>query len=346
MSTTTFNYLIIGQGLAGSILAHQLITNGQRVMVIDNQHEGASSEVAAGIINPVTGSRLKHTDNFELLYQYAKSYYGKLEYHIKAPIFDTIEQYRQIQNDTEHHYLEKRLADKNYQIYLNASNNKPNSSFRDHSKPLLKINHTATVDTKILLSATQQWLMSLHSYRNSKIDYADLQFSGDSIQYHDINATHLIFCEGYQAINNPWLKHLPFKLAKGEILTLDNSQKLQAMLSWGKWLVPNVDTLKLGSNFAWDDLDLTPSEQVKRDLLDNLYQHTKVEPQILNHDVGIRPSTKQRDPFVGPISQLENAYCFNGFGSKGCLLMPYYAALLSEHLLNQTSLPKNITQCL
>lgn len=50
--------LVIGQGLAGSLLAWQLIDAGWRVRVVDDGHRGAASAVAAGLVNPVVGQRL------------------------------------------------------------------------------------------------------------------------------------------------------------------------------------------------------------------------------------------------------------------------------------------------
>ena len=48
---------IIGQGLAGSLLAWRLLLRGERVLVVDNGYCSASSTVAAGLINPVTGKK-------------------------------------------------------------------------------------------------------------------------------------------------------------------------------------------------------------------------------------------------------------------------------------------------
>jgi len=118
------------------------------------------------------------------------------------------------------------------------------------------------------------------------------------------------------------------------------------MMSWDKWLVPLGSTAKLGSSFAWDDLDLSPNEKIKKTLLDSLRNNTQVSADVISHEVGIRPSTRQREPFVGKLSNLDNAYCFNGFGSKGCLLIPHYVDLLSKHLLQQSPLPSKVTQWL
>ena len=346
MPTTKFDYLIIGQGLAGSILAHTLITQGCRVMVIDNYHKGASSQVAAGIINPITGPRLTNNDDFKNYYLSAKSYYAKLEYHIKKVVFHNIEQIRQIQNSSQHEFLTKRLNDANYKMLISTLNDKSSSLFKENDLPLVSIKDTAIINTNDLLSANKCWLASLDSYLESEFNYSQLSASLDGIHYQNIHAQQVIFCEGYQAIHNPWLKHLPFKLAKGEILTLSNKNNNTPMMSWDKWLVPLGATAKLGSNFAWDDIDLTPSKDVEQALLESLHSNTEISADVIAHEVGIRPSTRQREPFIGKLSNLDNAYCFNGFGSKGCLLIPHYASLLSKHLLQQSPLPARVSKWL
>ena len=350
MSSTSFDYLIVGQGLAGTILAHQLITKGQRVMVLDDDHRGSSSKVAAGIINPITGPRLARSNDYPEYYATAKAYYAKLEYHIKSQVFRSVKQVRKIQNDQQQEYLTKRLGDDNYQTHLTPLDHNNDSFFTDNSYPDIEINGTSIVDTKLLLEASKAWLLSLHSYQSTTVNYSDFIFNDSSVSYKNTTAQAVIFCEGYQAIQNPWLKHLPFKLAKGEIITLANNDQTNTMLSWDKWLVPFADSLKLGSNFAWNDLDLSPSRHVKEALIDSLtaninaFNHSNLE--ILAHEVGIRPSSHNREPFIGALPQIKNAYCFNGFGSKGCLLIPYYSQILSEHLLKRTPLPKRLTKCL
>jgi glycine/D-amino acid oxidase-like deaminating enzyme len=195
------------------------------------------------------------------------------------------------------------------------------------------------------------WLREQGAYINTRIDYGALHFNTDSVSYHQFSADRVIFCEGYQAISNPWLKDLPFKLAKGEILTIEPPQQANSisnqMLSWGHWLIPHGDnSAKLGSNYAWQDTDLTPSDTVREKLLSSLEEQTGLKPKVMNHQVGIRPTTTHRHAFVGAISKQIRAYCFNGFGSKGCLTIPAHAELLCNHLLNQVVLPEDLTKWL
>ena len=52
------NFLIVGQGLAGSLLAWELLARGKRVFVVDRDEPDTSSKVAAGIVTPITGQRV------------------------------------------------------------------------------------------------------------------------------------------------------------------------------------------------------------------------------------------------------------------------------------------------
>ena len=51
------DYLIVGQGICGTMLSWYLLKEGKTFLVIDDNNENSSSKIAAGIINPVTGRR-------------------------------------------------------------------------------------------------------------------------------------------------------------------------------------------------------------------------------------------------------------------------------------------------
>lgn len=345
MPVSQVDYLIIGQGLAGSILAFELIARGQRVMVLDNEHKGSASQVAAGIINPITGHRLNLTDGFVDYCSRATQFYSDLESTLGVNVVKPVDQIRLIKNPGQASYLRKRLEQQDYRNFLEQ--NLSPSVFVDTEHGSAKVKQTLVVDTKRLLQVMKDWLIKQNAYLSALIDYTQLTFTTSSVKYNNVVASRVIFCEGYQAINNPWLSQLPFKLAKGEILTLEKSVETPSMLSWGNWLVPHDNmTAKLGSSYAWQDTDLTPSNEVKEKLLDSLQSQTGLRPKVVNHEVGVRPTTTHRHAFVGPIKARDYAYCFNGFGSKGCLTIPAHATLLCDHLLKQAPLPEDICKWL
>ena len=351
MCTLTHDYLIIGQGLAGSILALHLISAGKSVMVLDNNHKASSSMVAAGIINPVTGHRLNITEGFAEFYPAAQEYYKSLEQLLNIEIWRPVQQLRLIKNQGQLDYLNKRRNDDEYKGLISELEH--NKYFPDASFGAIRIAKTAAVDVSALLRASKQWLLEQKYYECKKVDYAKFEFRETGVVYESHNAYKVIFCEGYQAINNPWLQQLPFKLSKGEILTIqtdDTSSHTQAseLLNWGNWLLPNAtdENHKLGSNYAWNDTSLEPSTAVKEQLLNSLKETTKLTGKAVNHEVGIRPTTKYRKPFIGSLKQTPHALCFNGFGSKGCLLIPYYAKLLTDHLITNSTLANELSECL
>jgi len=358
MSSNEYDLLIVGQGLAGSLLAIELINRGQRLMVIDNQYNGSSTQVAAGLINPITGHRLNITESFELYSAKAREFYRQAESQLSELFFQDVDQIRRINNAGQANYCTKRLQQDEYRNLLaitsdvetstsNLGSSASNLEFSLDEFGCVAVKQTAVVNTKALLSSCRDWLQAKNAYTTLKLDYAKLKVSESYVSYGAIKAKRVVFCEGYQAIHNPWLKDLPFKLAKGEILTVNINKPLSKMLSWGNWLVPGQDSLaKLGSNFAWNDLSLEPSNDIKQKLLASLHDNTTRKGEVISHEVGIRPTTAQRKPFVGKLTNLENAYCFNGLGSKGCLIAPYYSALLADHLINGKVLPTEVTQCL
>ena len=52
-----FDFIIVGQGLAGTLLAHDLIDLEKSVIIIDTHLKASASRVAAGLINPISMKR-------------------------------------------------------------------------------------------------------------------------------------------------------------------------------------------------------------------------------------------------------------------------------------------------
>src|ERR1700733_6012205 len=74
-----YDYLIVGQGLAGTFLSRELLRRGQRVLVVDESKPFTASKVASGVINPVTGRRIVRTWEIETLMPFAVNSYQELE---------------------------------------------------------------------------------------------------------------------------------------------------------------------------------------------------------------------------------------------------------------------------
>jgi len=172
MPAQQLDFLIIGQGLAGSILGFELIERGQSVLLIDNAHNGSSSKVAAGIINPITGHRLNLTEGFVEYFRAALHFYQRAEYVFGRSLISDINQTRLIKNQGQANYFKKRLGQIEYQTFLELSgSSKP---FKQCEFGCAAVRQTALVDTKTLLSLARDWLAKRAAYREASVDYSKI----------------------------------------------------------------------------------------------------------------------------------------------------------------------------
>ena len=157
-------------------------------------------------------------------------------------------------------------------------------------------------------------------------------------------AHQLIFCEGYRAAQNPFWKHLPFLPSKGEVLTIRSQQlHLDHILNKTISILPIGEHLfKVGSTYSWDELNDTPTEKEKANLLQQLGKIIKVPYEVIGHRAAIRPTVKDRRPFIGFHPEQLQVGIFNGLGTKGVLLAPYFANHFADHLLEKTELMKEV----
>src|SRR5665647_3942067 len=112
------DFLIIGHGLAGSLLAWELMQRGCSVLVVDNGNENAS-QVAAGLINPITGMRFVKSGEMDTLLPAARSCYSQLATIFQQKFFIEKTMMRIFSSEKELNAAVKRVTDPDYQAYLN-----------------------------------------------------------------------------------------------------------------------------------------------------------------------------------------------------------------------------------
>jgi len=88
------DYLIVGQGLAGTCLALQLIKRKKSVLVFDEPEKNRASSVAAGLFNPVTGKMMTKTWKADKLFPYLHSFYSEAEELLKSKFYYPFPLYR------------------------------------------------------------------------------------------------------------------------------------------------------------------------------------------------------------------------------------------------------------
>jgi glycine/D-amino acid oxidase-like deaminating enzyme len=330
--------LVIGQGMAGSLLAWTLLKHEMSVMVVDIGGQNAS-QVAAGLINPVTGLRLVKTTDVETLLPAAMRCYRQLQDEFKQAFFVARPMLRVLKSASERELANRRLAQSEYQAFLRACGAPP--AYADSGYGALEQQQTGYLRTRSLLNALRDSFISRNVYRQARVDYWDVTLSPRA-KWLDIEAGHIVFCEGYQGMKNPWFGGLPFQPAKGEILTCRTHSELpEPLVNFGRWLLPTgAHDFKLGATFQPGCTNATPSDAARRDLLSDLSKLLPgLEPDVLEQQAGVRPATSDKQPFIGSHPRHSRLHIFNGFGAKGSLAIPWHAEQFALALQEQTPLP-------
>ena len=338
------DYLIVGQGLAGSLLAWSLLAKVASVHLIDNSQQHASSTVAAGLVNPVTGKRLLKADDTDRCFQAAIKLYAELANEFNQDFYHPVAMLRLFKNQAQADLLPKRLDDPDYQDYLGKSI-QPGDDLYPLQNAMGGVlqKRTGYLDIPLLLATLEDFFQQNEMLHQARLDHAELTQSASAISWRDIHARCCIFCEGYQAINNPWFRQLPFQPAKGEILTLKSDQiPGKHIINKGNWLIPtSTGDFKTGSTSVWQFKDDSPTLEGRQAIENNLQQLFIDQPdyEVINQQAGIRPATRDKKPFIGLHPDYQTLGIFNGFGARGSLTIPYYAERFASFLSTGLPLP-------
>ena len=203
------------------------------------------------------------------------------------------------------------------------------------------------MDTLTYLNGFRDYFISHNSLLDEQFEYDQLNVEEDGVIYKNYTAKKIIFCEGFQTANNPFFSWLPFKLTKGEIITIQLEQNsvadINKVINKGVFILPIGDnTYKVGATYEWKDLTENTTEKGKADLIEKLKKVLQVPFTIIDHKAGIRPTVNDRRPLIGIHPKHNSVAVFNGLGTKGVMLAHYFANHFSDFLENKASLDKEV----
>ena len=349
--TLVYDFLIIGQGLAGSLLAWHLMQRGRRVLVLDDGHRTASSKVAAGLINPLAGMRFNHPPQVHQWLAEVESLYGEIESAAERKFLHWQPMVRLFRSPEQVRFHERRAADPGDRDLL-GGRFAPEKSGEPVRAPFggFVQHRTGHLDLPALLEFMASWLNERNALAEESVDCHAIQPDEQNVLIGEIQALHLVFCDGYRSMHSPWFGHLPFAPDKGEFLVLDPSQEAspdqlpRRIVNGAHWLLRHADGhYRLGSTHDHRHQDQQPTVEGKRKLLEGLENLLRY-PQALrlrDHQAGVRPATADRQPLLGTHPQHPRLHIFNGFGAHGSISVPWYSRKMTEWLLYRQPLPAN-----
>ena len=335
------DYVILGQGLAGSILALFLLKKKQSLVVIDNEHRRCASKVAAGLVDYISGQRLTKSWLSETLIPFAKNYYTDLEHELSCDFFRRIETLRFFSSEDQATLFKNRTKQASFRPFF-SSTLLPDAYTSLVRVPfgMVQLKQTYALHTTRFLHAVRHYLEKKGCLISDEFQHKQLSFSRKGIEWNGISAKKILFCEGAGIRHNPFFQDLDFRFSKGDVLTLSIDIPSQFVLNKNKWLVPfEKNTFRFGASYHWDQLDYTKRKKDKVQLISTLQDWILKPIHCQHHDVGIRCATKDIRPVIGHHPKHPQLAIFNGFSSKGVMSIPYFASLFSETIVNQTPIP-------
>jgi glycine oxidase len=338
------DFIIVGQGLAGSALALQLLDRGKSILVVDEPQKNHCSSVAAGLFNPITGMGIVKTWMAEELFSSLQQFYTAAQTSLNKKFFFPQLLYRPFTSIEEQNNWMAKSADHSNHDFLEKIF--IDSHWGDHlHDPFggILVKQAGFLDVSAFLISVRRKLIANESYVNENFDWREIVFDNDSVNYKTIQAAKIILCSGAESLS-PFFDWLPIRKLKGETITIRLEEEPRAIYNKGIYLVPTSQPgiYKVGSTYNLKDVTPCITEQGRQELEEKLTAIIKMPFEVVGQQWGIRPTTVDRRPILGAHPQHQNLVIFNGLGTKGVSLAPYFSGQLANWLTGAGEIQKEV----
>lgn len=299
---------IVGMGLAGCCLAWQRHFRGKDFTWEDDDWPGASSQVAAGLINPVTGKNFSPSWRIAEFLSEAEAIYARVGALLGKQLWFPLPVWRLVAAE-EWAKVESKLGEAGPWL------ERIEEEVPGWSRAVV-LNGGGRVATREFCEGTRAYFAERRGWR--------------------LGAAATVLCEGAAGLMAGRLGL--HRCAKGEILTVRAAWRNdRTLIGGGGWLVPTGgDTFKVGSTYVWDRLDGEPTPEGRARVEKIVRLLGGGDFEVIAHEAGVRPIVRKSQPVIGPLE--DGCIVFNGLGSKGSLYAPGVAARLASWLDGQEAL--------
>lgn len=336
---TTYDYLLIGHGIAGAVLARELRGRGHRVLVYDEPRPEAASRVAAGLMNPVAGKRFALTWRAHDTLPAAVAAYQALGEELGGDFFQATAILKVFGSAQEQAQMLARATEGDpWQGFVEKIETTPIEQpglLAPYGGAWLRGGGHLRVEA--LLAALARQGRAAGWLREETFDWAALVAGGNGVAYAPgrLRARHVVCCQGAAALACPYFGWLPLTPNQGTVLDVAVPGLSPAqVLNRGAYVVPGTvpGQFRVGATYRWPPFAPEPGDDDQRELAGRLAGLTPLPFAVTGERRGVRPAVRDRRPLLGRHPALPWLSLFGGFGSKGVSLAPRLASQLADYL--------------
>lgn len=336
--------LIVGGGLSGICLAHHLEELNVPFKLVD-KGSNFSSKIAAGMINPMVFRKMVKTWKGDVLIPYLKTFYPAVEHKVGHRFFFPRTIRRVFSTPEEAELWKVRTQDPSYKNYIFNGEENNTEHIPDYTKATYGngvVKSPGYIDARIFMKVNHAYFKKKKNLILENFDFN--AFNEDKLTYKSEKFDAVVFSEGYKGKDNPFFHYLPLQQTKGEVLIVESEElKKDEILNRKCFVLPTEDgKFRLGATFTWNTSDPTPTEKANNELLEQYEGLSSASITVIDQEGGIRPTVTDRRPLIGEHPTKKGVYIFNGMGTKGYMIAPYFAAHFCAHLFDQTPLNEEV----
>ena len=318
------DFLVIGQGLAGSLLGWELMNRGYTLEVWDKNTPKTSSKKAAGLYNPITGRKLVKTWLADELFSGIELFYTNLEQVFHSRFLNSLPIYRPFHSFEEQNDWLAKYMDGSFLPYISEITDTLDLPNLNDPFGGLHLKTCGYLDLPKMLTAFRALFQEKGVLHDKVVDSSTADLTA--------HFEKIIYCDGSNFVENQLWKDLPFKPVRGEIIDVHCDLPTDQIYNRGVFIIPKEGAFRVGSTYDHDNLSFDPQpsgiEQLKRRLT-KLYSGNF---ELIRANAGVRPATHDRKPYIGWHPKNKVIGIFNGFGTKGVSLVPYFSKLFVDSI--------------
>lgn len=326
--------MIVGAGVTGICLAHELMLQGVDVMVMDNG-KNVSSIVSAGMITPLVFRRMTLSWRVDDMLPFARNTYKQLEEQIGETCYHELPLRRLFASEQELEFWKDKQYLDSFCDYMEPLNEDDlHFPLEQNTFGTGRVKQAAYVDTTTFIQGFKRILKQENRLMEENFEFQHLDASGCTYRQESFDL--IVFADGKDVKYNPLFGHLPMQPTKGELLTIQSDSIYnKESLNRKCFLLPlENNTFKVGSTYIWDVDDTEITEEGRTTIAENLQSITKETYTIINQQAGVRPTVPDRRPILGRHPEFPKMVIANGMGAKGYLIAPLLMHELANHLLH------------